>query len=63
MRLMIAAAVLALAIPPLEAGGPKAQCKNRCDTNYQLCSARAANKQSRKACKTDHSMCKKGCRG
>lgn len=62
MRLFLAALVLCIAIPEADAGGPKAQCKNRCDSSYQFCAARAGTKQARKACKVDRKLCKSGCR-
>jgi len=64
MRLILAALIVAFVIPEAEAeaGGGKAECKNRCDSTYQYCLARAGTKQARKACKVDRKLCKSGCR-
>ncbi len=62
MRLFLAALVLTIAIPEAYAGSPKTVCKNRCDSNYQLCTGRAGNKHARKSCKVDRKLCKSVCK-
>ncbi len=62
MRLILAVLILAVAMPEAEASGNKAQCKNRCDSSYQFCLARAGTKQARKACRVDRKLCKSGCK-
>ncbi|HLH39949.1 MAG TPA: hypothetical protein VKX39_12435 [Bryobacteraceae bacterium] len=61
MRLFAAVVVLSLA-SPVFAASRKAQCKNRCDANYQFCMNRATTKQAKKSCKADRKSCKSGCR-
>jgi len=62
MRLTIAALILALAAPAVDAASSKAQCKNRCDSNYQFCMNRATTKNAKKSCKQDRKTCKGSCR-
>jgi hypothetical protein len=61
MRLLIAGLILSVA-PTAYAAGPKGQCKNRCDSNYQFCLNRARTKQARKSCKADLKSCKGTCK-
>ena len=61
MRLTLAALILSIALPEVFAGSPKGVCKNRCDSNYQLCSGRAGTKNARKSCKVDRKLCKSTC--
>jgi hypothetical protein len=60
MRLTIAALILLASLA--EAGSVKAECKNRCDSNYQMCVGRANTKQAKKSCKVDRKLCKSHCR-
>jgi hypothetical protein len=60
MRL-IASLIVLMIVPLAEAKSPKAQCKNRCDVNYDFCLKRATTKMAKKACKTDHKICKNSC--
>jgi len=63
MRLILAVLIFSVTLPEADAGsGNKAQCTNRCDSNYQLCVSRAGTKQARKSCKVDRKLCKSGCR-
>jgi len=62
MRLAIAALILAVAAPSAHAASKKAQCKNRCDSNYQFCMNRSTTKQAKKSCKADRKNCKGTCK-
>ena len=61
MRLTVATLILVLAAP-VWAGKDTGACKNRCDSNYQLCLSRAVSKAAKKSCKTDRKTCKSSCR-
>ncbi len=65
MHSALAGFVFLLAIPAAQAGAgaPKPQCKSTCGSTYKLCMKRSNTKMARKACKTQHKTCKKGCRG
>lgn len=62
MRIGIAALILAIALPPAQGASKKAQCKNRCDSNYQFCMNRSVTKQAKKSCKSDRKNCKGTCK-
>ncbi len=62
MRLAIALLILALAAPSAHAASKKAQCKKRCDSNYDFCMNRATTKQAKKSCKADHKSCRGTCK-
>jgi len=62
MRFLIAGLVATLLIPAAEAALPKAQCNNRCDTNYQFCMNHAVTKAAKKSCKADKKNCKGQCK-
>jgi hypothetical protein len=62
MRFLIAGLVATLLIPAAEAASPKAQCNNRCDTNYQFCMNHAVTKAAKKSCKADKKNCKGQCK-
>jgi hypothetical protein len=61
MRLTLAAILLSLAIPAADAASPKAVCKNRCDSNYEMCQGRSRTKNAKKSCKVDRKLCKSTC--
>jgi len=60
IRLLIAATVLAGALPLAEAA-PKRNCGDRCSNDYSACMARARNGAARKSCKVTHKHCKQTC--
>ncbi len=62
MRLTLFALILSIAGPEAFAASPKGVCKNRCDSNYQMCVGRAGNKHARKSCKVDRKLCKSSCK-
>ncbi|HML16104.1 MAG TPA: hypothetical protein VK419_03725 [Bryobacteraceae bacterium] len=62
MRFLIAGLVVSLLIPAAEAASSKAQCQNRCSTNYQFCMNHAVTKAAKKSCKADRKNCKGQCR-
>jgi len=62
MRLILAALVVCIALPEADGAGNKAQCKNRCDSNYQFCLNRATTKAARKSCKADRKLCYSTCK-
>lgn len=65
MRIVTAGLVFLLALPAAQAGTakPKSQCKSVCSSSYTLCMKRSNTKVARKACKSQHKTCKKGCKG
>jgi hypothetical protein len=60
IRLLIAATVLAGALPLAEAA-PKRNCGDRCSNDYSACMARARNGAARKSCRVTHKHCKQTC--
>ena len=62
MRLRTTTVLLALLLPALQAASKPAQCKKRCDSNYDYCMSRAITKQAKKICKADHKTCRVTCK-
>jgi hypothetical protein len=62
MRYLIAAVVFFAAIPAGEATPPsKAQCKSRCQTQYEFCLKRSLTKRAKASCKLDRNRCHGTC--
>jgi hypothetical protein len=57
---LLAAPMLLAAPKPVSANEV---CKNRCETDYQLCMKRSANSEGRKNCKVFRKNCTKACPG
>ncbi len=58
---LTAALLLGGALPLAEAAGPKRNCGNRCELDYETCLKSAQNRSARKSCKASHKLCKRVC--
>jgi hypothetical protein len=62
MRYLIAAVVFLAAVPAGEATTPKAQCKSRCQVQYEFCLKRSTTDRGKKLCKVERKNCHGTCR-
>ena len=62
MRFLIAGLILALGLPAAEARSYKAQCLDRCASQYKFCSVRATTDRMHSQCKASRKLCEKQCR-
>ncbi|MEQ1884376.1 MAG: hypothetical protein ABL967_04895 [Bryobacteraceae bacterium] len=61
MRLFLLTLMIAVALPLVGASGYRAQCRNACDRDYDLCLKRSVSKAARKTCAVFHKTCKRNC--
>ena len=61
IRFLTSVLLLAAALPLAEAGPPKRNCGNLCETTYSACMRNARDRAARKSCKVTHKSCKRTC--